>query len=118
MAQATVAPMVMGSMPYWLHRKLASHTAARSLMPQSAPKDQPASYSGPSPLEAKGPSLISTARPQPMEQPKQPLLRSRYLAARVSPEMSSARSNTEPSRPLFRGRPPEALTMFTRIWVP
>lgn len=51
--------------------------ASKLSRPKLDPKAQVASYSGPSPQLLNFPSLILVTRPQPMEQPKQPLFRTR-----------------------------------------
>ncbi len=86
-------------------------------MPQSGPKDQAVSYSGPSPTPAYFGLVTRVARPQLMMQEKQPRGRVRMFFVSDSPPTLSAVAKT-PSRKFRVGSPPVSLRMLIRTSVP
>ena len=91
--------------------------ASRSSMPQSGPKAQAVSYSGPSPIPSNFGFFTFVARPQLMMQAKQPRGRVRSFSASDSPPILSASGKYDSLK--FRvGKPPISLRIFTRTSVP
>src|SRR5512136_12568 len=91
--------------------------ASRSSTPQSGPKAQAVSYSGPSPCPVNSGLVTLVARPQLMVQEKHALGRTSSLLARDSPPTRSAVAK-EDSRKFLVGRPQFSLRMLMRISVP